>query len=162
MPGGGAGGASGGSQPPTPLSPSFFDHVFSPLGSRRSPRLAPIKTSSTLGGPAAPDAKGKGMAELVTSTPAFTPAEMQLLLATLGGACALRADACARSCADANPLSRAQGRTPSRAGCCRTTCRRPCAARRAWWAAADEAGACALSLATDDSCAADDDVRTCS
>jgi hypothetical protein len=34
------------------------------------------------------------MAELVTSTPAFTPAEMQLLLATLGGACAPCADAC--------------------------------------------------------------------
>jgi hypothetical protein len=81
---GGAGGA-GGSQPPTPLSPTFFDHVFSPLGTgrRASPRLAPIKTA--MGAPETK--KGDAPPPPLAASPAFTPQELQLLLATLGGAC---------------------------------------------------------------------------
>lgn len=82
--GGGAAGGAGGSQPPTPLSPTFFDHVFSPLGTRRaSPRLAPIKTA--MGAPAEGGRKGEAPPPALAASPAFTPQELQLLLATLGG-----------------------------------------------------------------------------
>jgi hypothetical protein len=108
---GGAGGA-GGSQPPTPLSPTFFDHAFSPLGTRRaSPRLAPIKTA--MGAPEA--RRGDAPPPQLAASPAFTPQELQLLLATLGGASLLICCSGAQvMAADARVccFARSQARTP--------------------------------------------------
>ena len=63
-------------QPSTPLSPGFFDALFSPLGgSRRSPRFT--RTG---------DETARSVGVDGGATPAFSSQEMQLLLATLGGA----------------------------------------------------------------------------
>ena len=71
---GGAGGGAG--VPLTPFTAAMTEHVFSPLGSRRSPRVAPVRTG------------GEGATPMVGAaavSPTFTPSELQLLLSTLGG-----------------------------------------------------------------------------
>ena len=81
----GGGGGGSGAVPMTPFTAAMTDHVFlSPLaghGARRSPRLPAVKTGGAIATPmAAPPTVGAA-----ASTPAFTPGELQLLLATLGG-----------------------------------------------------------------------------
>ena len=80
----GGGGGGSGAVPMTPFTAAMTEHVFSPLaghGARRSPRLPAVKTGSDIATPmAAPPTVGAA-----ASTPAFTPGELQLLLATLGG-----------------------------------------------------------------------------
>ena len=81
---GGGGGAGGSGVPMTPFTAAMTEHVFSPLaghGARRSPRLPAVKTGGDIATPmAAPSTVGPA-----ATTPAFTPGELQLLLATLGG-----------------------------------------------------------------------------
>jgi hypothetical protein len=80
----GVGGGGSGAVPMTPFTAAMTEHVFSPLaghGARRSPRLPAVKTGGAIATPmAAPPTVGAA-----ASTPAFTPGELQLLLATLGG-----------------------------------------------------------------------------